>query len=236
MKYSLYEHFLSFQGEGVHLGRAAYFLRFYGCDQKCGFCDSAGTWHPQWKPEGMRLLDVRQVVSLVLEGAANAPLETFIVLTGGEPALYDLEPLVQGLAEEGYKAHIETAGHRPLPQSAHWITLSPKLFATPPLQENWARADEIKLICQTPEQMQRDLKTIFAQTMGLNTPVWLHPEWSQRKNPELLATIIQTVKTTAHCRAGYQLHKLYRADFQDPNARPDVPLGGVPNQSEVACQ
>lgn len=228
-RYSLYEHFYSFQGEGVHLGRAAYFLRLYGCEQKCSFCDSAGTWHPNWKPKGIPLLEAPQIVELVQENTKEAPSDTFVVLTGGEPTLYDLQSLTMSLANAGYKLHMETAGHHPLPDFVHWITLSPKLFAKPPLRENWQRADEIKLICETPEQMRKDLETVLHYTAAFTTPIWLHPEWSQRENPDLLAAIIQTVKTTARCRAGYQLHKLYRADFQDPNARPDIPLGGIPS-------
>ncbi len=60
-------------------------------------------------------------------------------------------------------------------------------------------------------------------------PVWLHPEWSQRENPELLRAIVETVKTTPNTRAGYQLHKMFGADFQDKGTRPNVPLGGVSN-------
>lgn len=230
VKYPLHEHFLSFQGEGVHLGRCAYFLRLYGCDQKCHFCDSAGTWHPDWKPQGIPLLQVHEVVDLVVPNAIDTPPETFVVITGGEPTLYNLDPLIQALYAEGYATHIETAGHRPLPDSAYWITLSSKLFATPPLRENWARADEIKLICETPDQLQRDLETVLRYTdfSHNSPPIWLHPEWSQVHNPDLLKAIVETIKTTPRTRAGFQMHKLYRADAFDPNARADVPLGGKP--------
>ena len=229
-KLPLYEHFLSFQGEGVHMGRCAYFLRFYGCDQKCGFCDSAGTWHPDWKPPGVPLLEIEDIVDLVVAGTIDAPLENFVVLTGGEPTLYDLGPLVEALANEGYASHIETAGHRPLPPLARWVTLSPKLFATPPLPENWQRADEIKLICESPEQLQRDLEVVFHFTSSSEkqTPIWLHPEWSQQYSQPLLAAIVESVKTLPHCRAGWQIHKLFSADFQDAGTRADVPLGGEP--------
>lgn len=227
-RYPIYEHFLSFQGEGIHLGRCAYFLRLYGCDQKCHFCDSAGTWHPDWKPPGVPLLETHEVVNLVKAGAIDAPSDTFVVLTGGEPALYDLDPLICALYEAGFPSHIETAGHRPVPRSAHWVTLSPKLFATPPLPENWQRAHEIKLICETPEQLRRDLDIILgARRSFMPSPIWLHPEWSQRENPELLRAIVEAVKAVPRCRAGWQVHKCYRADFLDANTRPDVPLGGV---------
>ena len=51
MKYPIYEHFYSFQGEGNYSGKAAYFIRFYGCPLKCKWCDSAGTWHSNYIPK-----------------------------------------------------------------------------------------------------------------------------------------------------------------------------------------
>jgi len=100
--FPLAEAFHSFQGEGVHMGRAAYFVRLYGCDQKCGFCDSAGTWHPDFKPEGIERVSAAQIAERV--GQALGPPEphfegAFVVLTGGEPCLYPLQELVGALRD-----------------------------------------------------------------------------------------------------------------------------------------
>ena len=55
-KYPVYERFYTWQGEGVYLGQAAYFIRLYGCPQACPWCDSAGTWHPDYRPASVALL------------------------------------------------------------------------------------------------------------------------------------------------------------------------------------
>jgi len=111
--------------------------------------------------------------------------------------------------------------------------MSPKFFAAPPLEENWGRADEVKLICTSPEQMRVESERILL-TLDLVkrdwVSVWLHPEWSQARNPELLRAIVEAVKSNPRLRAGIQMHKHYRADTFDPGTRPDVPLGGkTPN-------
>jgi 7-carboxy-7-deazaguanine synthase len=222
VKYAIHEHFYSVQGEGVHSGRAAYFIRLMGCDQQCHFCDSAGTWHPDYKPESGLKLDERETARLV-----QAPPGAFVVLTGGEPTLYNLEPLIELLQMRGRKVHLETAGHKPLPKNVDWVTLSPKLFAKPPLLQSWTRANEIKLIVESPEQLSVDLERLLAQPLRAKCTIWLHPEWSQRNNVEVLEAIVRTVKLHPNLRAGYQLHKLFHADDLDDNARREiVPPGG----------
>jgi 7-carboxy-7-deazaguanine synthase len=232
LKYPVYEQFLSFQGEGVHMGRAAYFLRLYGCDQKCTFCDSAGTWHPDFKPTNVPLVPLQQVVDTVFAATRSASPEVFVVITGGEPTLYNLEPLVTELKMEGLPCHIETAGHHDPPENAAWITLSPKLFGKPPTTKAWCYANEIKLICESPAQMLRDADKILQAPFRHGTPIWLHPEWSRRGDQLLLDSITNLVKADSRFRAGYQLHKLFAADRQDPNSLPDVPLGGISTRAK----
>ena len=225
--------FYSFQGEGVHMGKPAYFVRLMGCDQSCSFCDSAATWHKDWKPANARRLTASQILQEVKNAVQEVRLKAvfsahvpFVVLTGGEPALWNLQPLVSVLRDFGFDTHIETAGHKPLPFGLKWKTVSPKFFATPPLPENLARADEIKLVCTSPAQIESDLAKI-REVVDI-APVWLHPEWSQRDNPQLLRAIVETVKSQPGTRAGYQLHKLFAADWLDEGAdRRFVPLGGV---------
>ena len=57
--------------------------------------------------------------------------------------------------------------------------------------------------------------------------VWLHPEWSQHSNPEVLNAITEWIKSHgAPYRAGWQLHKNYAADLMDQRSAPAAPLGG----------
>lgn len=223
---TLHEAFYTFQGEGDNMGRAAFFIRTQGCDQDCWFCDAAGTWHKDWKPEGLRKWEPEEIAELVY---ASTPPESMVVITGGEPCLYDLDPLLELLVyQAGRFVAIETAGHRPLPQCPDvWVTLSPKPLAAHPLRENVKRADEFKIIVSDARSLADGLDCIRGRRKW--SSVWLHPEWSHRHDPATLMLITEFVKANAGpFRAGYQLHKLYTADLYDPrSSKIPVPLGGT---------
>jgi len=61
MKYPVHERFFTFQGEGVHTGKRAFFVRLFGCPVHCPWCDSAGTWHPDWVPAEVDRMEVDQI-------------------------------------------------------------------------------------------------------------------------------------------------------------------------------
>lgn len=222
--YTLNETFYTFQGEGMNLGRAAFFIRLQGCDQDCWFCDAASTWHKDWKPLDLRKAGAWELARQVeLEAEPGA----MVVITGGEPCLYNLVPLIEALRANRRHVALETAGHRPLPERDDvWVTLSPKPLAARPLHDSVQRADEFKIIVSDEESLEAGLDCIQARKRY--APVWLHPEWSHRHEPATLSLIVDAVKRYTGMRAGYQLHKLYMADLLDPHARKEpVPLGGT---------
>lgn len=221
---TIHEAFYTFQGEGVHMGRAAFFIRTQGCDQDCWFCDAAGTWHKDWKPLDLVRMEPDEIAALVNE---SAPPRAMVVITGGEPCLYDLDPTIVRLQHQGRLVALETAGHRPLPRAAGvWVTLSPKPFAAHPLPDSVQRADEFKVIVSDLDSLRDGLRCITERRA--TSTVWLHPEWSHRHDPDTLNLIVDTVKADPRLRAGYQLHKLFMADLLDPASRREpVPLGGT---------
>lgn len=201
------------------MGRAAYFVRLFGCPVHCPWCDSAGTWHPDYIPAKVPRIGVEELVV-----QARASRAEFVVVTGGEPAIHDLGPLTEDLRAAGLASHLETSGAFAIRGRFDWVTLSPKWQALP-LPENLALASEFKLIVEDAGSIEKWIQQIGASFAG--QPVWLHPEWSQKDNPAVLESITRTVKERgAPFRAGYQLHKLYRADLLDPNSQPSAPLGG----------
>lgn len=223
MKYPIYEYFYSFQGEGAHTGAAAYFIRFYGCPLKCSWCDSAGTWHKDWLPKHIHKLDSKDLLKIIKNNNKNG----FIVLTGGEPSIFNLNPLINCVKSElNIKFHIETSGAFVIKGGVDWITISPK-WNQLPLSENLEKADELKIIVEDKDSIKK-----WVEIIGINPsiPVWLHPEWSQRNNPEVLNSISEYIKENGgNFRAGYQLHKLYKVDSLDVNSKPPIPLGGNKN-------
>jgi len=227
MKLPIHEQFYTFQGEGVHSGRAAYFIRTFGCPVHCPWCDSAGTWHPDYIPKHITRLEPKALAQQVAQTKAE-----FTVITGGEPAIHDLNALTDALHAAGQPTHLETSGAFPIRGTFDWITLSPKRWKLP-LAENVARANEFKIIVDRPEAIGEYVSALTELGADLNGQdcIWLHPEWSQHNNPEVLDAITDWIKTHGSpYRAGWQLHKNYAADLMDQRSAPGVPLGGDPDR------
>ena len=222
------ERFHTWQGEGCHLGKSAYFIRLQGCPVKCSWCDSASTWHPEHVPP-----DVEKANPETLAEHAFASGAEIVVLTGGEPAVHDLHDLTHALRSRSLPVHLETCGAFPLRGDFDWITLSPKWDALP-LDENLAAAHELKIIVEDETSIEKWTAELDGRHQAEH--LWLHPEWSLLNHParkeeatRVLQNISDYVKTHGppH-RAGYQLHKLYQVDRQDPGSRQPAPLGGDP--------
>ncbi len=95
--YPVCEQFVSLQGEGLSLGRKSCFIRLAGCNLSCTFCDTTYARVVGSTP----YVDVPTILRAI-------PPKTPIVITGGEPMLYDLEPLLRGIyGREGREAIIE---------------------------------------------------------------------------------------------------------------------------------
>ncbi len=219
----IHERFHAFQGEGVHMGRNAFFIRTFGCPLKCPWCDSAGTWHPKFIPKHINRMETSALVQEAFESMAE-----FVVITGGEPTVHDLTELTTLLQVRAIPVHLETSGAFELRGAFDWITCSPK-DSKPALESVMRVANEFKLIISKPDDIKRWLNVIhpFRQ---VGAQVWLHPEWSCRNDSDILRAIAQAVTTPhTYLRAGYQMHKLYRCDALDNRSAPPAPLGGNQN-------
>lgn len=119
---SLVEVFSSAQGEGPEVGRTTVFVRFGGCDLRCRWCDSPGTWRPtalcrvEKEPGGGRFREVSNPIEpeTVADWVdALAPRQsTWVSLTGGEPLLQPeaLEAVIGALVARGRRVYLETHG------------------------------------------------------------------------------------------------------------------------------
>jgi 7-carboxy-7-deazaguanine synthase len=112
------EEFYSVQGEGYNTGQAAYFIRIGGCDVGCQWCDVKESWNAKLHP--------LTTVDEMIERAASFPAKA-IVLTGGEPGLYNLDKLCSGLIDKNVSIFLETSGAYELSGEFDWICLSPKI-------------------------------------------------------------------------------------------------------------
>lgn len=220
------------------MGRAAFFIRLFGCPLHCPFCDSAGTWHPDYIPAKIERFTVEQLLSEAIDSGC-----CLVVITGGEPAIHDLTQLTKALCNSGFEVAIETSGSFPLRGSFDHITVSPK-SAKPALKEVLEQTTELKFIIEKPDDIESWILAVrglleMGEGQSISNffgAIWLHPEWSQRENPAVLNGITKAVGRYGDpVRAGYQMHKLYRADLLDNRSAPSVPLGGRTERNEKAA-
>ncbi len=189
----LMEQFYTIQGEGRYSGRAAYFIRLAGCDIGCVWCDVKESWDKMMHP----LVSVQSIIDQVKEIPTD-----FIVITGGEPALYDLNLLVDALHSLGFEVAIETSGVYPLKGNVDWYCFSPKKFKKA-CDEAYLRANELKVVIYHPSDL--DWAEEHASKVGPNCMLFLQPEWSKAEtmNPAL----VDYIKLNPHWRLSLQTHK-----------------------------
>lgn len=171
MNYPINQIVQTIQGEGYFTGVAAIFIRLQGCPVGCSWCDSKHTWdkneHQQWlspiiltkkvNNEKWVNCNSKQIINLFKQNNYTA---LHIVITGGEPCLYDLTKLTNNLEKKGYRCQIETSGtHNIYCSEKTWVTVSPKVgmrggFSVLPAA--LSRANEIK----HPVGRQKDIDAL----------------------------------------------------------------------------
>ena len=195
-KLPLMEQFYSIQGEGYHTGKAAYFIRLGGCDIGCNWCDTKLSWNPDLHP----LVPAEKIVH-----KAKASGSKHMVITGGEPLMYNLTYLTTLLKKEGFTIYLETSGAHPMQGVFDWVCLSPK-SNTPPLQEVLRLADELKVIIQTTNDFTWAEENARKVPSGCH--LFLQPEWSRYK--QIIPEIVTYVKKNQKWRISLQVHKFMR--------------------------
>ena len=187
------EMFLTIQGEGYHAGRAAYFIRLEGCDVGCVWCDVKESW----EVSGKRNVLVDELVERAHDSGAG-----FVVITGGEPLMHNLDVLCNRLKQKGIEVAVETSGTSMISGNWHWICFSPKKFKAP-LDVYYDQADELKVVVFN----KHDLKwaETHAERVGTSCKLYLQPEWDKRD--EMLPLIIEYIKDNPKWKVSLQTHK-----------------------------
>lgn len=196
------ESFYTLQGEGFHSGRAAYFIRLAGCDVGCVWCDVKESWdatlHPKFSVETI----VNKAIQEITETVTDETTKPIIVITGGEPLLYNLNELTKSFQDKGFETNIETSGSSPLSGYWNWICVSPKKFKAP-LKEVVAQAHELKVVIFN----KHDFKwaETHAAFTNKNCKLFLQPEWDKREIVTPL--IVDYIKTHPQWQLSIQTHK-----------------------------
>lgn len=189
MSYRVNEIFYSLQGEGYFTGTPAVFLRFSGCNLKCGFCDT--------RHEDFTLMTPVEIIEQL-----KAYPSRHVIITGGEPSLQLDQILVDLLHDEGYFIQIETNGTRKLPEGIDWVTCSPKGDATGECEVKLRMVDELKVVYEG-----QDVETIASSIPAMH--YFLQPCSSPRyESGSNTSETVTYILRHPHWRLSLQTHKL----------------------------
>jgi len=192
-KLPLVEEFFSLQGEGYHTGKAAYFIRIGGCDVGCSWCDSRYSWDQNLHP----MVETKTIIENVLKSGTDS-----VVVTGGEPLMWNLDFLCSELKKRNISTFIETSGAYPLSGEWDWICLSPKKNS-PPVNDICKIADELKVIIQDKSDYEWAEK--YRHLVSSECRLFLQPEWSRFAIN--ISEIVEYIKKNHFWRISLQSHK-----------------------------
>jgi 7-carboxy-7-deazaguanine synthase len=188
----LMEAFYTLQGEGYHKGGAAYFIRIGGCDVGCHWCDVKESWNAALHPPTH--------IDEIVRGAKQ--YSDTVVVTGGEPLMWPMEPLTNLLHSKEINIHIETSGAYPLSGNWDWFCLSPKKNKLP-IKEAYERADELKMIIYNKDDIR--FAEEQASKVGSGCKLFLQPEWSKRD--VVMPLLVDYVLDNPKWKVSLQTHK-----------------------------
>jgi 7-carboxy-7-deazaguanine synthase len=190
----LMEHYYTIQGEGFNTGKACYFIRLGGCDVGCVWCDVKESWDPSKHP----LVKADDLVTMVREAKAER-----VVITGGEPLMYDLTFLTEQFQKKGIQTYLETSGAYPLTGTWNWICVSPKKFKAP-LKDVLKKADELKVIVFNKSDFKWAEE--HQSKVSGDCKLFLQPEFGSFK--KVIPLIVDYVKQNPEWTISLQTHKI----------------------------
>ena len=186
------ESFYTIQGEGFHKGKASYFIRIGGCDVGCHWCDVKESWYAAAHP----IISTKEIIDEAIKYSDT------IVITGGEPLMWDMTLLTTGLKSKNKIIHIETSGAYKLTGNWDWICLSPKKRMKP-LAEFYNLANELKVIVYNKDDLK--FAEEQAKKVNSNTHLYLQPEWDNRE--KMMPIMVDYVKNNPKWKKSLQTHK-----------------------------
>ena len=164
------EIFTSFQGEGPYIGTPATFLRLYGCNLNCQWCDTDISTY-----EMLSVDDVAEILITQME-FNNIKL---LVITGGEPTLQmdEIKRLIKELPKD-IKIQLETNGSifEYLPEMEYVV--SPKEDKEK-VFENYYKYENVFFKFVITSQEDIDEVISIKDKYGYNKTIWLQGEFSR---------------------------------------------------------
>ena len=188
----LMETFTTIQGEGFHSGKSAHFLRIGGCDIGCHWCDIKESWNSNLYP----FVKVEKILESI-----NS-LTDLIIISGGEPLIWNMAHLTGALKKINKKVHLETSGAYELSGHWDWICLSPKKNK-PPIPALFKKANELKVIVYNKDDLTFAKQN--AKYVEKDCILFLQPEWSKKE--KVMPMISKFMLENPNWRLSIQTHK-----------------------------
>lgn len=199
--HKIVEHFVSIQGEGSLQGQNMLFIRWFGCNLKCPWCDE-----PKHVEKGLIVeMTDEEIIQLAKDSGVK-----WVCITGGEISIHDLRDLITKLQEAGLKVQAESNGHNIMNiHNADHLTCSPKdIHGNIPhgIVGHWT---DIKLVVQRGDDARKHLKVygmvcdnLFVQPCNDEDSV----------NADNLAYALELIKEFPAVGLSIQLHKILGVD------------------------
>ena len=198
------EIFFSIQGESTLAGEPTVFVRFTGCDLRCGYCDTEYAFYG----------GTQMTRAAILDEVSKHPGARFVCLTGGEPTLQkELPQLAQDLLDRGYQVSLETHGQRPLGEVPRGVRKVVDL-KTPGSKEphtdftqlqQLLPGDEIKVVVCSHDDFRWAVSQLDRLGLWGKVPVLFSPAFGEVAPQDLAQWVLQSGKPA---RLQLQLHKL----------------------------
>lgn len=191
MQYQINEIFKSLQGEGYNQGKEVIFIRLSGCNLSCEWCDT--------NHEDGELMSVDDIIIAINEYNCKS-----VIITGGEPSIHNLTPLLLALKENGYWIAIESNGTNSLDKYKDlidYISISPKSVT---IQK---RANEIRVVNDNLSVNDlQEIETRFTANNYFISPLEQNGLFNIKESIELLGKI--NAVSNHHWSISLQMHKL----------------------------
>ncbi len=185
--------FFTFQGEGLHSGRRALFVRMPFCDLKCSWCDTEFNSFEKWHEDEFWKFAIQEKCR-------------FAVITGGEPMMNKQTPkVIEILKQIGYQIACESNGRHPIRDGIDFVTISPKRDDNYKIHPHaFARASEFKYV------IDEGFNWEFLKRHDLNDGrrYSLSPEYGRFE--QSMKEIMDYIKENPLWRYSLQTHKLLK--------------------------
>lgn len=207
MSLKISEIFFSLQGEGPLVGVPTFFVRFYGCNLFCSWCDTT------YARIGDKY-EEKEIEEIIWQWKRNFPHIPYVTITGGEPLLQEKTPkLIEAFLSEGAVIVLETNGSLSIEKISEkvivvmdWKTPSSGMskFNNQENLKFLKKEDALKFVIKDEEDFKWSLNEIEKFDLLSRTSCLFSPCEPFMKPEKLAKMILETKKPI---RFQIQLHK-----------------------------